>query len=131
MTAAARGVTTGLALAGAGIAAYLSYSKLTDTSLICPTSGCGSVQRSSYAELAGVPVAYLGVAGYLAIALAAAAGRRALVALLVLAAAAFAAYLLVAQLALIHAVCTWCLASDGVLLLLLLVTALQSRRRAF
>lgn len=115
--------TVALALAGAAIAAYLSYTRVTDTSIMCPTSGCATVQRSSYSELAGVPVAYLGVVGYLAIACTA--WRRLASTALVLAAVGFAGYLLYAQLVLIDAVCVWCLASDGVLALLLVVAALR------
>jgi len=126
-----RGLTTALALGGAAIAAYLSYSRLTDTSIICPTSGCATVQRSAYSELLGVPVAYLGVVGYLAIAATAApSGRwlRRLSGALVVGAAALAAYLLVAQIALVHAVCTWCVASDAVVLCLLVVTGVRQAR---
>lgn len=114
--------TVALALAGAAIAAYLSYTRWTDTTIMCPTTGCGTVQHSSYATLAGVPVAYLGVVGYLAIA--ATSTLRRVNVLLVVGAAAFGAYLLVAQLAFIHAVCVWCLGSDAVLLCLLVVAAL-------
>lgn len=110
--------TAALALAGIGIAAYLSYARATDTALICPTSGCGTVQRSSYSELAGVPVSYLGVAGYaliLVTTLNASVRAAAAETLFALAGAAFAGYLLVAQLFLIDAVCVWCLTSDAVL----------------
>jgi uncharacterized membrane protein len=124
-----RAATVVLAAAGAGIAAYLSYSRLADTSLICPTSGCATVQRSSYATVAGVPVAYLGVGGYLAIAAAAIAGRRLLMALLIVVAAGFGTYLLVAQLAFVHAVCMWCLGSDAVVYSLLLVAGIGVQRR--
>jgi uncharacterized membrane protein len=107
-----------LAAAGVAIAAYLSYSRATDTALICPTSGCGKVQQSSYSELAGIPVAYLGVAGY-ALILATTQGKsmRALTATaaLTLAGAGFALYLLALQLFVIDAVCTWCVTSDAVL----------------
>lgn len=115
--------TVALAATGAGIAAYLSYVRLTEASLICPTSGCATVQRSSYATLGGVPVAYLGVAAYLAIAAAAISGRRLLTTALVLVAAGFGTYLLVAQLAFVHAVCVWCLSSDAVLALLVVAAA--------
>jgi uncharacterized membrane protein len=124
-------VTAALALLGAAIAGYLSYTRLAETSIMCPTSGCAAVQQSEYSKLGSVPVAYIGVAGYLAIALAAASGRRAARgagAALVLVAVAFAAYLLVAQVVLIDAVCVWCLASDAVLALLLAVTAFRQRR---
>jgi uncharacterized membrane protein len=120
-----RATTVVLALGGAAIAAYLSYTRLTDTSIMCPTSGCAVVQRSQYSELVGVPVAYLGVVGYLAIALVS--RDRLRCAALVFAAVVFAAYLLYAQVVLIGDVCVWCLASDGVLALLLFVAVLRRR----
>jgi len=112
-----RAATAVVALVGVGIASYLSYTRLTDSAIICPTTGCGTVQRSAYAELAGVPVAYLGVLGYAAIVATALVARRGAPAagvVLALAAAGFALYLLVAQLALIDATCVWCLGSDAV-----------------
>lgn len=118
-----RSLVVVLALVGAAIAGYLSWTRLTDHSIMCPTTGCGTVQRSEYSTLAGLPVAYLGFLGYLAIA--ASAPRRRANALLVVFAAGFATYLLVAQLFFIHAVCVWCVGSDAVAYSLLVVTALR------
>jgi uncharacterized membrane protein len=133
MTAARlRALSACLALAGAAIAAYLSYTRLGSVSIMCPTSGCETVQRSSYSKLAGIPVAYLGFAMYLIVAASVLArGRRALhvTAAIVAAAVGFSAYLLVVQLAVIAAVCVWCVASDGVILALAVVTAARMRIR--
>lgn len=110
-----------LATAGIAIAAYLSYTHATDTALICPTSGCGKVQHSPYAEIAGVPVAYLGVVGYaLVLVTTGANSMRALTATaaLALAGSGFAAYLLWLQLFVIDALCTWCVTSDAVLVVI-------------
>ena len=121
-----RAVSAVLALAGAGIAGYLSYARLGTVSIMCPTSGCETVQRSAYSELAGVPVAYLGFATYLVLAASMLSGHRRVLhatAGLVAAAVAFSAYLLAVQLVVIDAVCVWCVASDAVILLLAAVTA--------
>jgi uncharacterized membrane protein len=106
-----------LALAGAGIASYLTVAKLTNSATVCPTSGCETVQRSRYSELAGIPVALFGLVAYAAIF--GSALRRELLAVaagaaVALAGFAYAGYLLVVQLAVIDAVCTWCVASDVV-----------------
>jgi len=105
-----------LAVAGAIVAAYLLSVRWTDTTLACATGGCETVQSSRYAEVFGVPVAALGVGGYLAL-LAASLGRgeaaRVAGATLALGAAAFGGYLLYVQVEVIGAVCDWCLASDG------------------
>ncbi len=114
---ALRAAVAALALAGAAIASYLVVVKYTDSQLVCPTSGCETVQRSRYAELLGVPVALLGLIAYLAVlASAARAGAAAAAAgaMVALGSLAFGAYLLVVQLAVIHALCLWCVASDVV-----------------
>jgi uncharacterized membrane protein len=106
------------AIVGASIAAYLTFVHYAHSSPICTTGGCEKVQHSSYATLAGIPVALLGLLAYLAIAgtavrrgvEAAAAG-----ALLALTGSAFSGYLLWAQLARIHAICQWCVGSDIVM----------------
>ncbi len=56
-----------MALIGIGISLYLSYVKLADTEVTCVSTGvidCKGVQSSAYASFFGVPIAYLGVAGY-------------------------------------------------------------------
>lgn len=58
-----------LSVIGVGIAAYLSYTYLTNTEVICgPSGGCANVQNSPYAYLFGlIPVGLFGLAGYIAI----------------------------------------------------------------
>ena len=54
------------ALIGLAVAAYLTYVHYAELEPICAGGGggCEEVQNSSYAELAGVPVAVLGFGGY-------------------------------------------------------------------
>jgi hypothetical protein len=59
--------TAALALIGVGITAYLTFAHYADGSIVCPTDGCETVQRSSYALLGSVPVALLGLGAYLVI----------------------------------------------------------------
>jgi len=106
------------ALVGAGIAAYLTYVHYSHTAPICVNSGCETVQKSKYAELAGVPVALLGLAAYVAIiATTAVRGTAAVFAgvLLSFVGVAFSGYLLWAQLGPIGAICQWCLGNDIVI----------------
>ena len=60
-----------LIAAGLGIAGYLSYVAATDSAVLCgPLGACDAVQQSDYARLFGaLPVAYLGLAAYLLVAL--------------------------------------------------------------
>ena len=104
-----------LASLGAAISAYVLYVRETDGSLVCSTGGCETVQSSSYAELLGLPVAALGLAGFvvlLAAALARGDWARLVNATVALAAFLFAAYLLAVQLIVIDAICQWCVATD-------------------
>jgi uncharacterized membrane protein len=105
-----------LAVAGAAIAAYLLYVRQTGGALICATGGCDAVQSSRDAELFGVPVAGLGLAGFLGLVMTAVAkGERARLAQATLALSAFlfSCYLLYVQLAVIGAICQWCVVTDA------------------
>ena len=110
-----------LALMGAGIAAYLTYARYAHVTIACSTGGCETVQSSDYAEIVGIPVAVLGLTGYLAIfATALLRGERARVvgAGLALGGLIFSLYLILVQVFAIEAFCQWCLASDAVMLVL-------------
>lgn len=121
-----------VALAGVGVAGYLTWVHFDDAALVCVAGGgCETVQESEYAEIAGVPVAALGLVAYsIVLGLVAwdspsarlAAATIALVGLL------FSMYLLVLQLFVIDAVCVWCMVNDVVIApLLALLTALRLR----
>lgn len=103
---------------GIGIASYLTYVHYAHTAPICTTGGCEKVQHSSYAKLAGVPVALLGLVAYIAVfctTLVRGVGAALVGVVLALSGAAFSAYLLWAQLARIDAICQWCLANDAII----------------
>ena len=119
-----------LLVVGVTIGLYLSYVKLVDTSPICigGSSDCSLVQNSIYASLLGVPVAYLGLLAYLALALlwgikqADWQGWGLLATQLfwgvALFSTLFSAYLTYIELYVLHAICQWCVASALVILLL-------------
>jgi uncharacterized membrane protein len=100
-----------LALAGLAISAYLTWVHYAGTEPVCTgISDCERVQNSDYAELAGIPVAVLGVVGYAAI-LVSLALRVEVTVLLSYTAVGFSAYLTWAELFKIDAICQWCVAS--------------------
>jgi uncharacterized membrane protein len=102
-------------LVGAGIAAYLTYVHYAGVAPVCTTGGCEKVQTSKYAELAGVPVALLGLVAYgVLLVLALVRGVEAATVGVFVAAVgvAFSGYLLWAQLGPIGAICQWCLGND-------------------
>jgi uncharacterized membrane protein len=117
-----------LAAAGVAVASYLTYARYTDTAIACATGGCETVQSSRYAEVAGLPVALLGLGAYLAILASAFFTSElacAVAAAVALGGAAFSAYLLYIQLAVIEALCQWCLVSDALIGLLAVTTLLR------
>jgi uncharacterized membrane protein len=121
-----------VALAGVGVAGYLTWARYADTTVICVAGGgCETVQSSEYSEIAGIPVSVLGVVAY-AVILALVAWDAPLARLgaatLSFVGLFFAVYLLVVQLFVIEAVCIWCLVNDALIApALALLTGLRLR----
>jgi uncharacterized membrane protein len=116
------------ALVGTGVAAYLVSVHYDDSALICTVGDCATVQKSTYAELWGMPIALLGLGMYLAILglgvlrwrRPAFSGPATLGAFsLALAGALYAAYLTYVELFVIDAICQWCVASAVLTLVVL------------
>lgn len=115
-----------LALIGLGIATYLTILHYEDSIPVCVGGGggCEKVQTSDFAELAGVPVALIGVLGYAAVLISLAIpgdnGRFA-GALLGVVGFGFSVYLTYLELFEIEAICQWCVASAVVMTILSIV----------
>jgi uncharacterized membrane protein len=111
--------TAGLVLAvlGIGIAGYLVYVHYADIDPVCNIAhGCHKVQTSEYAKLAGIPVALLGLLGYITLLGALLApgqgeGARMAAALVALVGFGFSLYLTYRELFTIDAICQWCVGS--------------------
>ena len=113
-----------LVLIGVVVAGYLSYLKIEDAPAVCVETGpfnCNVVLNSQYSELAGVPIAFLGFAVYLAIGAVLLLENR--VAFLRvwgslicfgigLFAWLFSMWLVYVQFALLQALCPWCLSHE-------------------
>jgi uncharacterized membrane protein len=122
-----------LSLAGIALTGYLLYERGEPGALLCSTGGCETVQTSEYASVLGFPVALLGLAGYLAfLGLFAARGSAAETGAVAvgITAVLFSSYLLVIQLAVLDAVCDWCLASDVLVTALAALALLRARKSA-
>jgi uncharacterized membrane protein len=121
-----RRAIAGLALLGLAISVYLTWVHYADVKPVCTgISDCERVQSSDYAELVGIPVAVLGLAGYSAI-LASLWTRVEATALLAYLALAFSAYLTWAELFRIEAICQWCVASAIVTLAIAVLATLRA-----
>lgn len=107
-----RAAALAVALAGLGIAAYLTVVHYAGGTPACAIShGCETVQQSEYAKLAGVPVALLGVAGYVAMLTCLVLDARPAAAFVSLAGAGFSGWLTYVEVVELQAICSWCVAS--------------------
>lgn len=118
--------------AGVGVSAYLTYVHYQPAALVCTGSGgCETVQDSSYAVLAGVPVALLGLGAWaaaMALTIWNSELARTLTAALAIGSLAFVSYLVFLQLFVIDAICVWCMVNDLLLVPALTVLALLRLR---
>jgi uncharacterized membrane protein len=127
-----------LSLGGVFVALYLlAYWFGWTGPLICGVGDCGTVQASEHARIGTIPVAGIGLAGYLALLGASLLGlqpawatSRALGGLLLAGSAvgvAFSAYFTYLEAYVIHAWCQWCVVS-AVLMTLIFLAALPEAR---
>lgn len=123
-----RSAMVALAVLGLGIAAYLTYVHYSGAQVAC-TAGqsCVKVQTSQWSRLAGVPVALIGLVGYLAILATLLVPDREETRLatlgLALTGLGFSAYLTYRELFSIHAICEWCVSSAVIMTVLLAAAA--------
>jgi uncharacterized membrane protein len=116
-------VMIALVLLGLAVASYLTYVHYAGIKPAC-TAGesCTKVQTSVYSKLAGVPVALIGLLGYVAILgsllVRESETSRLATMCLTLVGFGFSAYLTYRELFSIHAICEWC-ASSAVIMTLL------------
>lgn len=124
-----------LTAAGTGVAAYLVTVALDPNKEVAcgPLGDCHAVQSSQYAEVGGVPVAAFGLLMYLGL-LALLGGRLArlgsqgvqdalatLTFSLALGGVVYSAYLTYLELAVLYAICIWCVTSASIITLVFLL----------
>ena len=126
-----------LIVAGIGIldSLYLSYVKIVNSQVYCGTSGqCETVNSSRFSELGGIPIAYLGLGAYIVIlALLILETRGALwkenspLALfgISLVGVIYSAYLTYIEIAVLHAICPYCVVSAIAMLLLFVIAIIR------
>jgi|HigsolmetaAR202D_1030399.scaffolds.fasta_scaffold33193_2 uncharacterized membrane protein len=128
-----------LALLGLLDATYLSLERLTGGVLACPVGGgCEVVQASAYSVLLGIPVAYIGMAGYAALLVVALRSLHddyllniPVIPLLVglsTIGVLFSAYLVYLQFFVIYAICFWCMVSATFQLCIWLIALYEWRQ---
>jgi uncharacterized membrane protein len=123
------------AIIGLGVSIYLSISKLSNQDVLCfeGTGDCQIVTNSAYSLWRGIPIAYIGVAGYLLIL-----GfiflyhkkkhESSVIMLALFGITAFGAlyslYLTYLELFIIHSICPWCVTSAVAMLLLFIYSTI-------
>ena len=128
-----------LAILGTLVSIYMTIFKLTENQKMClGNGGCSIVNSSSYSEVSGIPVALIGVGGYLVI--------LALLLIensikyfkqngtlivfgLALVGFLFTLYLVYVELALIHALCPFCVTSQITMTILFIFSVLRLVRQ--
>ncbi len=100
---------------GLAIATYLTVVHYAGGSPVCAIAhGCETVQKSDYASLAGIPVAVLGVIGYLGILASLVRDdetARTVTAFLSIVGLGFSAWLTYVEVGELNAICIWCVGS--------------------
>jgi uncharacterized membrane protein len=109
-----------LSAAGILVAAYLTWVHFDTNALVCGLGDCRTVQASEYATIGPIPVALLGLGMYATILGSLLAARRqpawafgatAIALGMALAGLVYAAYLTWIEVAVIDAICQWCVVS--------------------
>ncbi len=121
-----RYLITFLSLAGvlvAALALQTHYSTATEPCSINDRWDCGIVNHSSYAVLFHVPVAAIGIAGYLLLGVSALARRRILLLVAALIGLAFALHLSSIERNVLGVWCLYCVISQGIIALITLLSA--------
>ncbi len=125
-----RAVLGGLASLGLLVSAYLTWVHFAGMEPVCAAGshGCQTVQASRYATVLSVPVAVLGLVGYVGLLLAAVSRGEAgvyLGLLVALVGTLFSAYLTYLEVFVIGAICQWCVASAAIMAAALACAALR------
>jgi uncharacterized membrane protein len=128
-----------LAMLGILVSVYMTIFKLTENPNMClGNGGCSVVNSSKYAEIYGIPVAVFGVGGYLVILLLLWLEQRSALLIsdgtlavfgLALVGFLFTLYLIYVELALIHAVCPFCVTSQVTMTILFVLSVIRLARQ--
>ena len=132
-------ISLALAILGILVSVYMTIYKLTENPNMClGNGGCSTVNSSRYAMIYGIPVAVVGVGGYLALLAvlwlepraAFLAANGTLVSFgLALVGFLFTLYLIYVELALIHALCPFCVTSQVTMTILFVLSVIRLARQ--
>lgn len=104
------------------LALRVHYSTGTEPCSINDHWDCGIVNHSSYAEIAHIPVAAVGMLGYLLIGVLSFARRRILLSVVAILGFAFALHLSTIERSVLQVWCLYCVISQGIIALIMLLS---------
>jgi uncharacterized membrane protein len=125
-----------LATIGIGVAAYLTYIHYSGEAPFCSLKGnpCSQVQKSQYSKLAGVPVALIGLIGYVVILgsllVRESETSRFATVLFTLVGFGFSAYLTYREVFTLEKICEWCVSSAVIVTVLMCLAVWRFLRGA-
>lgn len=132
-------ISIALAMLGVLVSIYMTIYKLTENPNMClGNGGCSTVNASVYSEVSGIPVAVVGIGGYLAILVLLLLENRfsflrtngtMAVFGLTLVGFLFTLYLVYVELALIHALCPFCVTSQVTMTILFILSVIRLVRQ--
>jgi uncharacterized membrane protein len=117
-----------LSVIGVALAGYLTYIHYTGIEPPCSIKGnpCSQVQKSIYSELAGIPVALMGLIGYIAILATLLAPEversRLATAVIALGGFGFSMYLTYREIFTLKKICEWCVGSATLMTIIMLLS---------
>jgi uncharacterized membrane protein len=128
-----------LVIVGLLVSIYMTIYKITSNDAMCLGSGeCSTVNASRYSEVYGIPVAGVGVAGYLAILMVHWSERRdkffeknglMLIFGMALTGFLFTVYLIYVEFAILKALCPFCLASQAAMTVIFIISIIRLIRQ--
>ena len=128
-------ISLGLAVLGGLVSIYMTIFKLTENQSMClGNGGCSVVNNSMYSEVYGIPVSVIGILGYGALVAALLLQHRGafmqdngllLIFGLALVGFLFTAYLIYVEIALIHALCPFCITSQVSITVLFVLSVIR------
>ena len=132
-------ISVSLVVVGLLVSIYMTIYKITSNNAMCLGNGdCSTVNASRYAEVYGIPVATIGIAGYFAILMAHWYERRdkffeqyspMLIFGLALTGFLFTVYLIYVEFALLHALCPFCLTSQVAMTVIFIISIIRLVRQ--
>jgi uncharacterized membrane protein len=129
-----------LTILGLAVSIYMTIYKVTSNDALCLGSGdCSTVNASRFSEIYGIPVATLGIAGYFAILLTHYFEQRdrffkqngpMAIFGMALTGFLFTVYLIYVEIAILKAICPFCVASQTIMTIIFIISVIRLVRQS-